>query len=171
MNDVRPFPEPTGAAASRSEVLVRYLDYFRDTVLTKVQGLSEDQLRGSRLPSGWSPLELLHHLTHVERRWLVWGFEGQDVDDPWADWEDGRWHVPSGSTAAQVVGALREQGERTREVVARHDLDDVGVPGERWDGAPPATLERVLLHLLQEYARHAGHLDVVRELIDGSVGE
>jgi hypothetical protein len=47
----------------------------------------------------------------------------------------------------------------------------VGEPGPRWDGAPPATLERVLLHLVQEYARHAGHLDVVRELIDGRVGE
>jgi hypothetical protein len=56
-------------------------------------------------------------------------------------------------------------------VVERHALTDVGQPGERWDGAPPATLERVLLHLLQEYARHAGHLDVLRELVDGTTGE
>jgi uncharacterized damage-inducible protein DinB len=171
VDDSPPFPEPTSPAASRSEVLVRYLDYFRDTVLAKVRGLSEEELRSSRLPSGWSPLELLHHLAHVERRWLVWGFEGQDVDDPWGDWRDVRWHVPAGRTAAQVAEALREQGERTREVVARHDLNEVGAPGERWDGAPPATLERVLLHVVQEYARHAGHLDVVRELVDGSVGE
>lgn len=171
MNDLPPFPEPTEPASSRSEVLVRYLDYFRETVLAKAQGLSEDDLRGSRLPSGWSPLELLHHLAHVERRWLVWGFEGQDVPDPWGDSQDGRWHVPEGLTAGQVVEGLREQGERTREVVRRHGLDELGVPGERWDGEPPPTLERVLLHLLQEYARHAGHLDVVRELVDGAVGE
>jgi len=59
----------------------------------------------------------------------------------------------------------------TRDVVRRHDLAEVGQPGERWDGAEPATLERILFHLLQEYARHVGHLDVVRELVDGVVGE
>ena len=171
MIDPPPFPEPTQAASSRAEVLVRYLDYFRETVLAKVRGLSEEDLRGSRLPSGWSPLELLQHLAHVERRWLVWGFEGRTVDDPWGDCADGRWRVPAGLTAEQVVDGLREQGEQTREVVQRHDLDEVGQPGERWDGAPPPALERVLLHLLQEYARHAGHLDVVRELVDGAVGE
>jgi hypothetical protein len=50
-------------------------------------------------------------------------------------------------------------------------LSEVGKPGPRWDGAEPATLERILFHLLQEYARHAGHLDIVRELADGRVGE
>jgi hypothetical protein len=55
--------------------------------------------------------------------------------------------------------------------VEAHELCAVGRPGERWRGAPPATLERVLFHLVQEYARHAGHLDVVRELIDGRTGE
>lgn len=158
-------------ASSRSEVLLRYLDFFRETVIAKTQGLPEAELRGSRLPSGWTPLELLHHLAHVERRWLVWGFEGDDVAEPWGDAKDGRWHVPDELTAQDVVAALRAQGERTREVVGRHRLEEVGAPGERWDGEPPASLERVLLHLLQEYARHAGHLDVVRELVDGSVGE
>ena len=56
-------------------------------------------------------------------------------------------------------------------VVQSHELSDVGRPGERWEGAQPPTLERVLFHLLQEYARHVGHLDVVRELADGEVGE
>ncbi|GAA3647760.1 DUF664 domain-containing protein [Streptomyces chitinivorans] len=51
-----------------------YLDHYRDTVLRKLAGLSEAELRGSRLPSGWSPLELLWHLTCVERRWFRWGF-------------------------------------------------------------------------------------------------
>jgi uncharacterized protein DUF664 len=55
---------------------------------------ADDELRTSRLPSGWAPLELLKHLVHVERRWLVWGFEGEPVDDPWADERDGRRHVP-----------------------------------------------------------------------------
>ena len=166
-----PFPEPTQPRASRADVLLGYLDYFRQVLVEKLDDLGDDDLRTSRLPSGWSPLELLKHLTHVERRWLVWGFEGQDVGDPWADQVDGRWHVRSDEDLDALVLSLRGQAAVTRDVVERHDLSDVGQPGERWDGAPPATLERVLLHLLQEYARHVGQLDVVRELIDGTVGE
>ncbi len=53
-----------------------YLDYFRSVLVEKLQGLVEENLRGSRLPSGWTPLQLVKHLTYVERRWLVWGFFG-----------------------------------------------------------------------------------------------
>ena len=60
---------------------------------------------------------------------------------------------------------------RTAAIVGAHDLADVGQPGERWGGEDPATLERVLFHLLQEYARHLGHLDIVSELAGGPVGE
>lgn len=166
-----PFPEPTGLPAPRAEVLLSYLDYLRSVVLSKVRGLSEDQLRTSVLPSGWTVLELVKHLTHVERRWLVWGFEGQPVPQPWADSQDGRWHVDAVEGSADLVSALQAQGSVTSSVVRAHELDDVGRPGERWEGADPPTLERVLFHLLQEYARHVGHLDVARELIDGTVGE
>lgn len=166
-----PFPEPTDPRASRADVLLGYLDYFRAAVVGKLDGLPDGELRGSRLPSGWAPLELLKHLVHAERRWMVWGFEGEPVPDPWAEKRDGRWHVRPDETLADLVAALEAQAARTREIVRAHDLSDVGRPGERWRGAPPATLERVLLHLVQEYARHAGHLDVVRELVDGSTGE
>lgn len=165
------FPSPTQPAASRAEVHLRYLDYFRAVLVAKLDGLPDAELRASRLPSGWTPLELLKHLTHVEARWLEWGFAGRDIGDPWADRRDGRWHVGPEESLADLVGALQAQAARSRTIVEAHGLDDVGQPGERWDGAPPATLERVLLHLLQEYARHVGHLDVVRELVDGRVGE
>jgi uncharacterized damage-inducible protein DinB len=165
------FPSPTVPAKSRAEVHLRYLDYFRAVLVAKLEGLTDSELRSSRLPSGWTPLELLKHVTHVEVRWLEWGFEGRDVGDPWGDQREGRWHVPAQESLAELVGALKAQAARSRAVVDAHPLDEVGQPGERWDGAAPATLERVLLHLLQEYARHVGHLDVVRELIDGRVGE
>lgn len=138
---------------------------------TKVEGLLDDELRTSVLPSGWTPIELVKHLTYVERRWLVWGFEGQPVAQPWGDAQDGRWSVSGEEDAYGLVGALQAQGELSRSIVQAHDLSDVGKPGQRWEGAQPPILERVLFHLLQEYARHAGHLDVVRELIDGEVGE
>lgn len=165
------FPSPTVPATSRSEVHLRYLDYFRAVLVAKLQGMPAHELRSSRLPSGWTPVELLKHVTHVEARWLEWGFQGRDVGDPWAEQRDGRWHVRADESLADLVAAFEAQALRSRAVVEGHCLDEIGQPGERWDGAPPATLERVLLHLLQEYARHVGHLDVVRELIDGHVGE
>jgi uncharacterized damage-inducible protein DinB len=162
-----PFPEPTIPANSRTEVFLRYLDYFRSGVAAKIEALPPAELRSTRLPSGWTPLELLNHLRHVERRWLEWGFEGQDVGDPWADHLDGRWHIADTETPATLLAALREQADRSRAIIIAHDLDDVGKPGDRWDGNDPATLERVLFHLLQEYARHLGQLDIVTELATG----
>jgi uncharacterized damage-inducible protein DinB len=165
------FPSPTDHVSSTEQVFLTYLDYFRETIAGKLAGLSEDDLRGSRLPSGWSPLELLKHLVAMERRWMVWGFEGEQVDDPWFDRRDDRWYVGPEETLGELLDALHEGGRRTRQIVEDLTVDDVGMPGERWDGADPPRLERVLFHVLQEYARHAGHLDVVRELIDGTVGE
>lgn len=166
-----PFPEPTQPALSRAEVFLGYLDYFRSVLVDKLQGLADDQLRSSRLPSGWAPIELLRHLTYVELRWLEWGFEGRDVGDPWGDSRDRHWYVGPDETLAGLLGALEAQAARSRVVVEAHDLADIGAPGDRWDGDEPASLERVLFHLLQEYARHVGHLDVVRELADGRAGE
>ena len=166
-----PFPEPTNVVESRAEVLLGYLEYFRSVLITKLQTLPEDELRGSRLPTGWTPIELLKHLIQVEVRWLEWGFEGQDVAQPWADQRDGRWYVAPEETLTELVAALRAQAARSRAVVLAHDLDEVGQPGERWNGAEPAALERILLHLVQEYGRHIGHLDIVCELAGGAVGE
>ena len=166
-----PFVEPTDPFGSRAAVLVGYLDHFRDRAVARVHELPARDVTRSHLPSGWTPLELLVHLRHVERRWLEWGFLGLDVGDPWADERDGRWHVPAGTSVAEVVDRLRAQGARTRGIVEAHRLDEVGQPGPRWEGAEPATLERVLLHLVQEYARHLGQLDVVVEQVTGITGE
>lgn len=163
------FPSPTIPIADERQVLLGYLDFFRAVARAKVGGLPPEEQTRRRLPSGWTPLELLNHLRHVERRWLEWGFEGAQVPDPWADQAGDRWHTDKDFTA--ICADQDRQAGVTRRIVESHALLDVGVPGERWDGDPPAQLRRVLLHLLQEYARHCGHLDVVRELADGSVGE
>jgi uncharacterized damage-inducible protein DinB len=165
------FPEPTAAAGSRAEVFLRYLDYFRDRLAGKLRELPEGELRRSRLPSGWTPLELVKHLAYVELRWLEWGFEGRTVPDPWGDQRDGRWYVAREETLGGLLAELAAQAGRSREIIESHDLDEVGKPGDRWDGEPPATLERVLFHVLQEYARHLGHLDIVGELAGAPTGE
>ena len=166
-----PFPEPAIAVSSRAEVFLGYLDYFRSRLVTKLEALPDRELRRSRLPSGWTPIELLKHVAQAELRWLEWRFEGRDVGDPWADDRDGRWYVAAGETLGELVAALHAQAARSRAVVESHDLADVGQPGQGWDGAEPAALERVLFHLVQEYARHVGHLDIVSELAGGQTGE
>lgn len=166
-----PFPSPTAAAGSRAEVFVRYLDYFRDRLAAKVRALPDRELRASRLPSGWTPLELVKHLTFVELRWLEWGFEGRAVADPWGDQRDDRWYVAPDESLDGLLAALDARAERSRAIIGGHDLDETGQPGERWAEDPPATLERVLFHLVQEYARHLGHLDIVTELAGVPAGE
>jgi uncharacterized damage-inducible protein DinB len=167
-----PFPEPTDPAPSRAAVFLTYLDYFRSCLVTKIGPLPATELRASRLPSGWTPIELLRHLAYVELRWLEWGFEGRrDVGDPWGDSHDDRWYVGPDETLGELTAALQAQAARTRAIVESHDLADTGQPGPRWDGADPATLERVLFHVLQEYARHVGHLDIVTELAGGPTGD
>jgi uncharacterized damage-inducible protein DinB len=163
-----PFPEPTTPADSRTEVFLRYLDFFRAQLASKLVSLPAAELRRTRLPSGWTPLELAKHLRHVERRWLEWGFDGQPIEDIWADSRDNRgddrWYVGPDETLDVLLAGLAEQAARSRAIITSHDLAEVGQPGERWAGEPPATLERVLFHLIQEYARHLGHLDIITEL-------
>jgi hypothetical protein len=165
------FPGPTLPVSSRTEVFVGYLDFYRSSAILRVESLSENEIRSSRLASGWTPIELLRHLTFVEMRWLEWGFEGQKVEDPWGDNRDDRWYVGADESLESVVDELRARGVRSRTIIRANSLDAIGQPGERWGGAEPATLERVLFHLLQEYARHVGHLDIVAELAGGSTGE
>jgi uncharacterized damage-inducible protein DinB len=160
------FPEPTVPITDERQVLLGYLDYFRSVLLDKATGID---IHVSTLPSGWTPAELLNHLRHVERRWLAWGFEGRPITDPWADRQDDRWHTTADLDTLRAD--LEAQAAVTRAIVESHQLTDVGQPGERWEGADPPPLRRVLLHLVQEYARHVGHLDVVRELRDGTTGE
>jgi len=166
-----PFPEPAIPVSSRAEVFLGYLDYFRSRLVTKLEALPASELRRSRLPSGWTPIELLKHLAYDELRWLEWRFEGRDVGDPWADDRNDRWYVAGEETLEDLIAALHAQAARSRAVVQSHDLADVGQPGQGWHGGEPAALERVLLHLLQEYALHLGHLDIVSELAGGQTGE
>jgi uncharacterized damage-inducible protein DinB len=167
---VTAFPEPRGDTADAAVLFPRYLDYLRETVVRKVAALPADELRRSRLPSGWTPLELLSHLAHMEQRWMVWGFLGEAVDAPWGDARDDRWHVPGDVTVHGLETMLREVGERTTGILAEHSLDERGRTGGRFADDPP-TLGWICFHVLQEYARHAGHLDVAVELAGGPTGE
>jgi Protein of unknown function (DUF664) len=171
MTEVDALAEPVQSLRDPRELLLAYLDAYREAVLRKLDGLGEAELRTSRLPSGWTPLELLKHLAYVELRWLRWGFAGEQVDAPWADaGPDDRWRVAGTESAAGIREFYLDQCARSRKIVAGVSLTEEAATGGRFDAGPPA-LGWILLHLLQEYARHLGHLDIARELADGTVGE
>ena len=156
-----------------------YLDWLRDDLARAVLALSPEEQRTSSVPSGWTPVEMLSHCLHMERRWMVWGFLGEDVDDPWGDWSQpepwtaddsdevepgARWRVPPEVTAESLVDRLHAVGARTSEVLAARRLDERATPGPRFDDGTPPDLEWICFHVVTEYARHLGHLDIVVEL-------
>ena len=166
----RNLEEPPKTGPAGSERWADYLDWVRDEIIRGVLALTPEQQRTARVPSGWAPIELLSHVLHMEQRWFVWGFLGEQVDAPWGDWDvvdpttqDGHWQVPADTTADELADRLRALGERTTAILREHPLDAVGTVGGRFAEDPP-TLEWICCHVLTEYARHAGHLDIVVEL-------
>ncbi len=163
-------PPKTGPAGAAR--WADYLDWVRSEMIRGVLGLTPEQQRTAQVPSGWTPLELLSHVLHMEQRWFVWGFLGEQVEAPWGDWDvdepwlegaDGRWQVADGVTADEVSDRLEAIGARTRVVLSSYPLDAVGSVEGRFREDPP-TLEWICFHVLTEYSRHAGHLDVAAEL-------
>jgi uncharacterized damage-inducible protein DinB len=153
-------------------VLLDYLDFYRGVVAAKLEGLSADELSGSVVPSGWTPSGLVHHLVNVERRWLEWGFLGEQIEEPWRDAMEGGGWLPLELPVAELQAMLDDAAARTRSIVEAHPLTDVSaLTGRFRDAATGPQLQWILLHLVQEYARHTGHLDIARELIDGETGE
>ncbi len=114
----------------------------------------------------------MNHLVNVERRWLRWGFLAEPVSDPWRDAaEDDGWVSPA-ATPAELRALLEASGARSRAIVEEHELTETAAVGGRFaDTASAPQLQWILLHLIQEFARHAGHLDIARELADGRTGE
>ena len=164
--------EPSKHGPAGATRWAAYLDWLRQEIADAVLRLDEAERRTTRLPSGWTPIELLSHVLHMEQRWFVWGFLGEHVDEPWGDWTvdepwdselGGRWHVPDEVAAEELVARLWAVAERTRAVLRDFPLDAVASPGGRFAADPP-TLEWICFHVVVEYARHAGHLDIAVEL-------
>ena len=164
------FVEPSSGPATSAEPFARYLEYYRESAIERVSALAPEDRRAPRVPSGWTPLELLNHLAFMEQRWFVWGFLGEQVGAPWGDRRDDRWHVDPQTDLDDVVRMLREVGERTTRILGSHALEEGGRTGGRFGDEPPSLLW-ICFHVLQEYARHVGHLDIVVELAGGPTGE
>ncbi|WAZ27187.1 DinB family protein [Streptomyces cinnabarinus] len=157
----------TQYTAGDKETLHASLDRMRDAVLWKLEGLNDADLRRPLTPSGTSLLGLVKHLGSVEYGWFVSTFGGEAEPlwfDPYSD-EDMR--ADQGETTQQIIdfyGRARAAADRT---ITSRSLDDLGRPDWR---SEDVSLRWVLVHMIEETARHAGHMDIVRELIDGATG-
>jgi uncharacterized damage-inducible protein DinB len=167
-----PLDGPGVDVSNPRELLPGYLAWYREALLRKLAGLSDDQLRTPVEPMGWAPLGLVQHLGWVERRWMRWGFVAEDVVAYPPGGDEAEWTIPADRSTGAVLAAYRAEVAASDSVLATAELSDPAGVGGRFRTLEQApTLGRILFHLLQEYARHVGHLDIARELIDGATGE
>ncbi|WP_327288760.1 DinB family protein [Streptomyces sp. NBC_01198] len=151
--------------------LVTFLDYVRDTARMKCDGVSAEDARGAPLPG--SPLMtlcgLISHLRWVEAWWFDVIFLGGEDQGPWTDEDpDREMTMAVDIPLAELLADYETQNARHRELVAAHSLDELAKRPIR-DGRR-MNLRWILLHLIEETARHNGHLDILRELADGTTG-
>ncbi|WP_328479888.1 DinB family protein [Streptomyces sp. NBC_00377] len=151
--------------------LTTFLDYARDTARAKCEGLSDADARKAPLPGSplMTPSGLVNHLRWVEYYWFRVVFLGEEDEGPWTDEDpDREMRIAVDLPLAQVLDEYAEHARRHRELVAGQDL---GTRAQRASsGGRHVDLRWILLHLIEETARHNGHLDVLRELIDGRTG-
>jgi hypothetical protein len=157
---------------AEAEVLVEFLENQRAAVFAKIDGLSDDALHRAVFPSGWSCLGLVQHLAmDDERYWFRWIAAGEQVELSTSDVEGAQWSVDPDRTSGQVLDLYRDEIGRANAIVAMTPLD---TPPRRQDPRWPdwkiPNLRWIILHMIEETARHAGHLDTARELLDGSTG-
>lgn len=153
-------------SVDEADVLRRVLQYQRDTIVMKVEGLDDEQARRAVVDSGTSLAGIVKHLTHVERWWFQAVFAGRDVEFPWSEEDpDADWRVEPGETVARLVAGYREACAQSDRILGGERLDEVA----RHEGYDPS-LRWIVLHMIEETARHAGHADILREQIDGVTG-
>ena len=165
-------PDPNGAEFG---MLSQYLDHQRETLLSKTDGLTRKQLTQKHFPSELTLAGLLYHLAMTEEVWMKVRFAGPPDREPWVsvDWDDDpNWEFRTRVLLepVQLRSRYREACDRSREVVLTSTgLDQLSVKA-LGDGRN-FSARWVLLHPVEETARHAGHADLLREAIDGTVGE
>jgi hypothetical protein len=151
---------PPSTGADEVDVLRGFLDHLRASVARKAEDVPEPQVRTPGVPSGTSLLGLVRHLTHVERS----TFLGDDV----TDWP-GTFRVRPGETVASVLAAYRRAVDEANAVIGACTDLAAPVPRPARNGRTPS-MRWVLVHMIEETGRHAGHADILRELVDGSTG-
>ncbi|SNY44241.1 DinB family protein [Paractinoplanes atraurantiacus] len=145
------------------DTALAFLDFARESVLKKADGLSDEQLRTVLVPTGTNLLGLIAHLTDGERYWFAHTMAGEKIDEP-----DFSMAVPADASTAEVIAAYRAAIEHSNAVIRA--ADGLTAPVHHPVDGQFLSLRWVLAHMTSETARHAGHADILRELIDGTTG-
>ncbi|MCZ9346881.1 DinB family protein [Streptomyces sp. TRM76130] len=169
--DGRPIPP---AHADERTMLEAWLDFHRATLALRCSGLEDDRLRRAVVsPSPLTLLGLVQHLAEVERNWFQRVFAGREVPPVFGESNPDGFALRPDRGRDEVVAAWRAEVARGRALIADASLDDCGRLSEQeaghvGDGG--VSLRWIMVHMIEEYARHNGHADLIRERIDGSTG-
>lgn len=157
-------------AGTEKEMLSGFLDFLRGTIICKLEGLSDAEVRRPHEPSGLTLLGIVKHLADVERGWFREVFAGEaraGVADP--EHDDRSWRIDPSETTADVLALYESEVARAREIVRNADMDATATaPGSEMEGLQ---LRWIMTHMIEETSRHCGHADLIRESIDGQTGE
>ena len=167
-----PAPEDPLVGDERS-TLIGFVDYYRTVLIRKAEGLTDEQARRAACPpSDMTILGLVRHMADVERNWFQRSLPGGQAppiyygpSHPDGD-EDGDFHPPADATLDEALRTFRAEVAAADRNIAAAALDDL----ERRDRAR-YSLRWILVHMIEEYARHCGHADLLRQAIDGEVGD
>ena len=152
----------TAPDTSERAALLHFLAANRAAVLAVLEGLSEADARRSVVPSAWTPFDMVVHLGGVERHWFAFTLAGDPAHTPVRPEEP--------VTLNQAAALYRAECRRSDQILAGFDLNDPITRQPDELVGEVTTVRGVLLHVIEETARHAGHLDIARELIDGRTG-
>ncbi|WP_197084937.1 DinB family protein [Saccharothrix sp. ST-888] len=166
----RPVRVEPPMAADETAMLSAWLDFHRATLAVKCEGLTAEQLRlRSAAPSSLSLLGLVRHLAEVERYWFQHVLSGSEVQSLYCEEDrDGDFNQVDTADAEEAFATWRTQIELARTAAVGVPLE---TPGKKLRDGEQVTLRWILVHMIEEYARHNGHADLIRELIDGTTGE
>jgi uncharacterized damage-inducible protein DinB len=158
-------PASTG---SERPVLEAFLDFHRQVLVSKVDGIPENDARRRRVPSKTTLAGLIKHMIGVERGWFQEVLGGRDPEDigPNVGGGDENWDLADNETVSSLIKEYKQTCEQSRQIAAQFALDeavpepDLGQVSLRW----------IYVHMIEETARHVGHADILRELTDGAAG-
>lgn len=138
----------------------------------KIEGVPDADLRRSMVPSGTTLLGMVKHLAYVERSWFQNVFMGREVDLPWTDEDpEADFRIEPGETTEQIVQLYRDECEKSRGIISEASLDDLSKGRPDSGKRSGFSLRWIVVHMIEETARHNGHTDILREQIDGVTGE
>ena len=158
-------------ASDERATLTQFLEWYRATVFLKVEGLTDEQAaRRATPPSPLSLLGIVRHMAEVERAWFRRRFAGETAPPIYYtdDDRDGDMFPPRDATLAEAIATIETEIAAARTIADAASLDQHGAV--LLDGEP-VNMRWILVHMIEEYARHCGHMDLLREAVDGQTGD